>query len=87
MPRIDQRATYTIHLQGEVDADLADWCGPVTVTHTVTDDGQPVTILTGIETDQAGIFGVTRYLHGLGILLLSITREAASTTGNQGANR
>jgi hypothetical protein len=75
MARIDERAIYTILVQGPIDASLADWCGPVTITSTAAADGQLVTTLSGIETDQAGLMGVARHLHGLGIVLLAIRRE------------
>jgi hypothetical protein len=75
MARIDERAIYTILVQGPIDASLADWCGPVTITSTKSADGQLVTTLSGIEMDQAGLMGVTRHLHGLGIILLAIRRE------------
>jgi hypothetical protein len=34
------------------------------------------TTLSGIVTDQAGLLGLIRHLHGLGIVLLSVERIA-----------
>lgn len=75
MARIDQVASYTIVLQGYADATLVDWCGPVTMVTTEAEGAPAVTTLAELRTDQAGIFGVARYLHGLGMVLLSIVRN------------
>jgi hypothetical protein len=40
----------------------------------VVEDGQPVTRLTVQFKDQAGLIGVLRQLHGMGLELLSVTR-------------
>ena len=74
MPRLDERAAYVIKIQGRVEESLVDWFGPVDIASSVDDCGQIVTTLSGIVTDQAGLVGLIRHLHGLGIALLSVER-------------
>jgi hypothetical protein len=84
MPRLDQQAVYIVKINGHIDASLVDWFGPVKVTNSVEDGGQFVSTLSGIIADQAGLMGLIRHLHGLGVVLLSIERAAEHTTNAQG---
>ena len=71
---IDQPAHFAIKIQGNAGDGLADWFGPLTSTR--IDDGEPpTTLLSGIFTDQAGLVGLIRRLHGLGVVLLSVERS------------
>ncbi len=74
MPGLDQFAEYVVRVDGSIDAHLADWLGPVDVGRAATDGDRCVTTLAGIVTDQAGIVGLIRHLHGLGVVLLSVER-------------
>ncbi len=74
MPHLDQKAQYIVKTEGCIDAPLVDWFGPVEITSVVSDGGEAVTTLSGIVTDQAGLVGLIRHLHGLGLVLLSIER-------------
>jgi hypothetical protein len=76
MSHLDERTRYTITVEGTVDSILADWCGPLTITTTQGSDGITVTALSGIVVDQAGVVGIIRHLHGLGIVLLTVERCA-----------
>ena len=76
MPRIDQPAEYAIEIQGGADATLTDWFGPLKITER-TGAGHPTTMLAGIFTDQAGLIGMIRHLHGLGIVILAVQRMVA----------
>lgn len=76
MPRIDERASYIIMVQGCVDGTLVDWYGPVVIDSKDDADKGLVTTLSGIVTDQAGLLGIIRHLHGLGVVLLSVVRGA-----------
>ncbi len=76
MSGLDQPAGYVVRIQGGIDGSLTDWLGPVEIASAVTDGKSDVTSLSGIVTDQAGIVGLIRHLHGLGILLLSVERVA-----------
>jgi hypothetical protein len=74
MSHLEQPADYIITIEGCIDCALVEWSGPISIASIVTDDDQATTILSGIETDQAGLVGLIRYLHGLGIVLLSVVR-------------
>ncbi len=72
---IDQPAHFTITIQGRVGDGLAEWFGPLTSTEIAA--GQPpITLLSGIVTDQAGLIGLIRRLHGLGVVLLAVERQS-----------
>ena len=74
MAHLDQTADYEIRVAGYVDHTVVDWFGPMQIED--GGDGTTcVTALTHIVTDQAGIVGLIRHLHGLGIVLLSIERH------------
>jgi hypothetical protein len=74
MAHLDERIRYTITVEGTVDPSLADWCGPLTIAAGQGPSGATVTTLSGIQADQAGLVGIIRHLHGLGIVLLAIER-------------
>ncbi len=74
MPRLDQKTRYVIMTAGDVDATLVDWFGPIEIASVLQEGGEAVTMLSGIVTDQAGLVGLIRHLHGLGLVLLSIER-------------
>jgi hypothetical protein len=77
MATLDQHAGYLIKIQGSVDSSFFDWFGPFEIASTVEEGEQTVTTLSGFITDQAGLVGLIRHLHGLGFVLLSIERMAA----------
>ncbi len=74
MPHLDQKAHYVIKTEGDVDSSLVDWFGPVEIASGMQETGETVTTLSGIVADQAGLVGLIRHLHGLGLVLLSIER-------------
>ena len=74
MTHPDPHAQYVIQIEGRIDESLAGWLGPVDIASVVEGSGRTVTTLSGIFTDQAGLVGLIRYLHGLGIGLLSVER-------------
>ncbi len=76
MPRLDESADYIIKVQGHIDASLADWFGPLDIVTAADEGEQVITILSGTLADQAGLLGLIRHLHGLGVVLLSIERIA-----------
>lgn len=82
MSQLDERARYTIRLQGCVDQALTDWFGPVTIATNQCAGGRIATTLTATLADQAALVGLVRHLHALGIVLLSVERDPdAETTG------
>jgi hypothetical protein len=74
MSHLDERTRYTIKVEGTIDPTLADWCGPLTLAPTQGPDGATITAISGIVADQAGLVGIIRHLHGLGIVLLTVER-------------
>lgn len=80
MSHLDQKANYVIKIQGCIDGNLVDWYGPVDVAAAPAGADDPaapdgvVTTLSGIIVDQAGLVGLIRHLHGLGLALLSVER-------------
>lgn len=76
MSHLDERTRYTITVEGPIDPNLADWCGPLTIATAPGPDEGTVTTLSGINADQAGLVGIIRHLHGLGIVLLTVERCA-----------
>jgi hypothetical protein len=77
MAHLDERTRYTITIEGSVDPALADWCGPLSMESREMPDGTRVTVLSGINSDQSGLVGILRHLHGLGIVLLYVERCTA----------
>jgi hypothetical protein len=71
--RIDQPAHFTVKILGSVGEGLAEWFGPLTSVD-CAEYQPPVTLLSGIVTDQAGLVGLIRRLHGLGVVLLAVER-------------
>jgi hypothetical protein len=66
---MDQRL-YRIHIAGQVaESDIAAFSPPGT---TIEPAGEAGTILT-VRTDQSGLVGLIRQLHGLGFVLLAFT--------------
>jgi hypothetical protein len=65
--------SYEIEVAGLMDQAWEDWLDAPCILATVK-DGQPVTRLTVQFPDQAGLIGVLRQLHGMGLELLSVTR-------------
>jgi hypothetical protein len=64
---------YEIEVAGLMDQAWEDWLEAPRIRATVK-DGQPVTRMTVQYQDQAGLIGLLRQLHGMGLELLSITR-------------
>jgi hypothetical protein len=69
---MQQISTYQITVQGQVTEDDLDGTSPLKIT--VMDSGMQATQFT-IFTDQAGLIGALRHLHGRGFVLLSMKFE------------
>jgi hypothetical protein len=67
---------YQIRLAGEVDANEVNAMSPLQVAVEALQPGAtPVsTTLMTFCTDQSGLLGLMRHLHGLGFIVLSLTR-------------
>lgn len=65
---------YEIQVSGELDDGWLGWLVGVEIHSGTAIDEGPVTTLSNVVTDQAGLVGLIRRLHGLGILLLSVRK-------------
>jgi hypothetical protein len=66
---------YQIKLRGYLDEDFAAaYCPPGTQISTENE----VTTLGNLQTDQSGIIGLLRHLHGLGCTILELTTAKES---------
>jgi hypothetical protein len=68
---MNDTCTYLLELHGQVDLTDLNAMSPLAMDLECADPG--VTIAR-VCTDQSGLLGLMRYLHGLGFVLLSIHR-------------
>jgi hypothetical protein len=64
--------TYHIEVQGRVEERELNKRSPLQISEARTDTS--ATLFT-VHTDQSGLVGLIRYLHGQGFLLLSVSRQ------------
>jgi hypothetical protein len=64
--------TYLIRLGGQVKENEINAGSPLHLTVVRAD---PTTTLLSVGTDQSGLVGLVRHLHGLGFVLLSVTHN------------
>jgi hypothetical protein len=67
---LDQRARYEIRVQGRLEAGWSDYVGNLKIRTERTQP--PVTVLTGMVTDQAALQGLLSSLYSLGLPLLLV---------------
>jgi hypothetical protein len=65
--------TYLIQLRGSVDIEEVNARAPLQIAGVRADT---TTTQVTVSTDQAGLIGLLRHLHGLGFQFLSITCES-----------
>ena len=65
-------ATYRISILGTLDKQLSDYYGGMTIEHTFVLQQYPVTILTGLLTDQSALIGVINTLYDFGYPILTV---------------
>ena len=71
-PIFDTATHYRIELQGRVDVDwLQSFDGSAEIIVAETRQMEDITVL-NVNTDQSGIVGLVRRLHGLGITILQL---------------
>jgi hypothetical protein len=63
---------YEIKIYGQLDKSWLVWFGNPQAPIDIMVDESEVSTLSNIVMDQAGLVGLIRRLHGLGIVLLSI---------------
>ena len=69
---MDDICTYLIRLRGQMDEDELNALSPLQMRVERVD---PAATLLTVCTDQSGLIGLTRHLHGLGFVFLSVMRE------------
>ncbi len=62
--------TYHIQLHGHVEEDEINALTPLQMT---LERADAAATLYSVSTDQSGLIGLLRHLHGLGLILLSVT--------------
>jgi hypothetical protein len=75
--RVIEPGTYTIRVQGHLDATWSDQLGGMRITVSGT-SRRAVTVLFGHHVDQAALLGVLNALYELGFPLLSVDYLAPS---------
>jgi len=69
---LNSQNTYEIKVYGQLDDSWLDRFGDAKVRAEVLDDESQVTTFSNVVMDQAGLVGLIRRLHGLGIVLISV---------------
>ena len=64
--------TYQIEVRGQVEANDLNALSPLQAT--VMQEDATITRL-AVHTDQSGLIGLMRYLHGSGFIILSLSRS------------
>lgn len=72
---LNSQNRYEIKLQGQPDDSWLGWFGEAAVHAEILAYDMPVTTFSNVVMDQAGLVGLIRRLHGLGIVLLSIRAD------------
>jgi hypothetical protein len=67
---MNDACTYHIQLDGQVDEGEVNAMTPLQIT---LERAEPAATLFSVSTDQSGLIGLLRHLHGLGLILLSVT--------------
>jgi len=68
---IDQPAHYRLQMQGRITADWADWLKTPSVTF-AGEGPAATTIVTGLVTDQAALFGLLSFVRDLAVPLIAL---------------
>jgi hypothetical protein len=69
---LDSENVYEITVRGEIDVSWLTGFGEVDVQTAISAGGGHQSTLSQIVTDQAGLVGLIRRLHGLGVVLVSV---------------
>ncbi len=69
---LDNPATYVIRIRGELDSKWSDWFSGFALQPGPDHE----TLLTGSVADQGALYGILLKLHNLGLVLLSVERQA-----------
>ena len=69
---MDDIYTYRVEIQGQIHENDLNAASPLHMTAGYVDAHST---LVAVHTDQSGLVGVIRHLHGRGFLVLSVQRE------------
>lgn len=69
---LNSQNNYEIKIYGRLDDSWLHWFGAANARTEILADDSQVTTFSNVIMDQAGLVGLIRRLHGLGIVLLSI---------------
>jgi hypothetical protein len=69
---LNSQNEYEIRIYGQADGSWLGWFEKAEVHAAAREDGTWVTTFSHIVMDQAGLVGLVRHLHGLGVVLLSV---------------
>ena len=69
---LNSQNAYEIRIHGQPDDSWREWFGDAQVRVELLDDDSQATTFSNVVMDQAGLVGLIRRLHGLGIVLLSV---------------
>jgi hypothetical protein len=69
---LNSQNRYEIKIHGQADASWLGWFGEAEVHAEMLVDDNLVTTFSDVVLDQAGLVGLIRRLHGLGVVLMSI---------------
>lgn len=69
---LNSQNRYEIKISGQLDDSRLEWFGDAKAHVETSSDNCQVTTFSDVIMDQAGLVGLIRRLHGLGILLISI---------------
>jgi len=69
---LNSQNRYEIKICGQLDDSWLVWFGEGKAHAETLDDNSQVTTFSDVIMDQAGLVGLIRRLHGLGIVLISI---------------
>jgi len=69
---MEDQHTYQIEIRGRMEENEQNTAGPLQVVVTRADE---VNTALAVRTDQSGLIGLLRHLHGRGAILLSVRCE------------
>ena len=69
---LNSQNSYEIKIYGELDASWLSWFGDSNTHAEMLVDNSGVTTFSNVIMDQAGLVGLIRRLHGIGIVLISV---------------
>ena len=82
---INSKNRYEIKIHGPMEQSWRDWFGDAKARVEILADDRQATTFTDVVMDQAGLVGLIRRLHGLGVVLISIIRLDAPFTNEDPA--